>query len=146
MRDQQNEKLRLGKGRSYFVKSQLKRLRQEDDIWEADFFPVPQQGVWIGLVISHTDDFVLAHQKIREAADRQRSRPIARRGHAASAGRVLPPTTNALHARKARMGRASAALEASRHRGRVQDKLPKWDDAFGDLYAQVERNEPAEKT
>src|SRR4051794_6890596 len=58
-------KLKLGKG-SYFVKSQLRRLRQADDIWEADFFPVPMQGLWIGLVISHKDDFVLAHRTIEQ--------------------------------------------------------------------------------
>ena len=57
MRNLQDDKLKLGKG-SYFVKSQLKRLLQEDDIWEADFFPIPRQGLLIGLVISHTDDFV----------------------------------------------------------------------------------------
>ena len=65
MRDDQDDKLKLGKGRSYFVKSQLKRLRQEDDIWEVDFFPVPQERLWIGLVISHTDDFVLATEQSR---------------------------------------------------------------------------------
>jgi hypothetical protein len=32
-------KLRLGKG-VFFVKSQLRRLKQEDDTWEADFFPI----------------------------------------------------------------------------------------------------------
>lgn len=31
-----DEKLKLGKGVA-FVKSRLKRLRQGDDVWEADF-------------------------------------------------------------------------------------------------------------
>ena len=39
MRDNRRVKLKLGKG-SYFVKSQLRRLPQEDDIWEADVFAV----------------------------------------------------------------------------------------------------------
>jgi hypothetical protein len=145
MRDQQDDKLQLGKGRSYFVKSQLKRLRQEDDIWEADFFPVPQQGFWIGLVISHTDDFVLAHRTIEE-----------------------PPTVNDLAQLLAEAMRRP--LVEFSHRPRTiyvrerpewaelvphlkqvgievmyQDKLPKWDDAFGDLYAQVEENGPTGK-
>jgi hypothetical protein len=37
------DKLKLGKGAA-FVKSQLRRLRQEDDTWEADFFPIPCSG------------------------------------------------------------------------------------------------------
>jgi hypothetical protein len=37
----QPDKLKLGKGVSFFVKTQLRRLRQEDDTWEADFFPIP---------------------------------------------------------------------------------------------------------
>ena len=139
MRDQQDDRLKLGKG-SYFVKSQLRRLSQNDDIWEADFFPVPQQSLWIGLVISHTDDFVLAHQTIEE-----------------------PPTVNELARLLAEAIRRP--LIAFAHRPRTlylreglewvellphlkqvgiqvvyQDKLPKWDEAFGDLYAQVEEN------
>jgi hypothetical protein len=33
------ERLKLCKGASFFVKTQLRWLRQEDDTWEADFFP-----------------------------------------------------------------------------------------------------------
>lgn len=142
MRDHQEDKLTLGKGRSYFVKSQLKRLCQEDDIWEADYFPIPQQSLWIGLVISHTDDFVLAYRTIEE-----------------------PPTVNDL-ARLLAEAMRRPLVEFS-HRPRtlyirerpewaellphlkqigvevvIQGKLPKWDDAFGDLYAQVEGNRP----
>jgi hypothetical protein len=36
----EEEKLKLGKGAA-FVKSRLKRLPQEDNAWEADFFPLP---------------------------------------------------------------------------------------------------------
>src|SRR4051812_16083472 len=65
MRDHRDGQLKLGKG-SLFVKSQLKRLRRGDDIWEADFFPVPRRSLWIGLVINHADDFVLAHRAIEQ--------------------------------------------------------------------------------
>jgi len=34
--------LRLGKGATFFVKSQLKRLRHEDETWEADFRAMPK--------------------------------------------------------------------------------------------------------
>ena len=36
----ERKKLALGKGAA-FVKGRLKRLPQEQDTWEADFFPVP---------------------------------------------------------------------------------------------------------
>ena len=35
--------LKLGKGATFFVKSQLKRLRQEDETWEADFQGLPKR-------------------------------------------------------------------------------------------------------
>jgi hypothetical protein len=35
------DNLKLGKGAA-FVKSQLKRLRQEDEMWEADFRAIPK--------------------------------------------------------------------------------------------------------
>lgn len=138
MRDEQEHKLKLGKG-SFFVKSQLRRLRQEDDIWEADSLPLPQQGLWIGLVISHTDDFVLAYQTIE-----------------------APPTVNHLALLLAKAMRRPLVEFAHRPRTlyirerpewvellphlkqvgiRVvfQNSLPKWDDAFGDLYAQANK-------
>jgi hypothetical protein len=145
MRDQQDDHLQHGKGRSYFVKSQLKRLRQEDDIWEADFFPVPQQGLWIGLVISHTDDFVLAHQTIEESptvndlaqllAEAMR-RPLVAFSHRPRSLyiRERPEWAELLPHLK------QVGIEVV-----YQDKLPKWDDAFGDLYAQVEGNGPGRK-
>jgi hypothetical protein len=37
------DKLKLGKG-NVFVKSQLRRLRQEDETWEADFRALPKQS------------------------------------------------------------------------------------------------------
>ena len=137
MRDMQNDKLKLGKG-SYFVKSQLRRLRQEDDIWEADFFPIPQQSLWIGLVISHTDDFVLAHWTIKELptvnalarllAEAMR-RPLVEFAHR--------PRTLYLRERP-------EWVELLPHLKQVgiqivyRVDLPKWDAAFGDLYTQAE--------
>jgi hypothetical protein len=34
--------LMLGKGKSFFIKSQLRRLPQEDETWEADFRALPK--------------------------------------------------------------------------------------------------------
>jgi hypothetical protein len=53
---QQEEKLRLGKGAA-FVKGRLKRLRQEDETWEADFQALPKpvtqsQTHYLGVVVA----------------------------------------------------------------------------------------------
>ncbi len=136
MRDEQEHKLKLGKG-TFFVKSQLRRLRQKDEIWEADFFPVPQHELWIGLVISHTDDFVLAHRPIDEPptvnhlarllAEAMR-RPLVEFAH----------RPNTLYIRE-----RPEWIELLPHLKQVgiqtvyQNTLPKWDDAFGELYALV---------
>lgn len=50
------EKLKLGKGVA-FVKSRLKRLRQDDDVWEADFRALPKpmtqtETHYLGLVVA----------------------------------------------------------------------------------------------
>jgi hypothetical protein len=60
----QEVKLKLGKGAA-FVKSRLKRLRQEDEIWEADFQALPKpvgQSVteYLGMVVTQLDGFLLA--------------------------------------------------------------------------------------
>lgn len=131
-------KLKLGKGSSFFVKSQLRRLRQEDDIWEADFFPIPQQGLWIGLVINHTDEFVLAHQTIEEP-------PTVNHLARLLAEAMRRPLIEFAHRPRTLYIRERPEwIELLPHLKQVgiqvvyQDMLPKWDDAFGDLYAQVD--------
>src|SRR5215471_17741392 len=62
-------RLKLGKGASFFVKTRLRQLRQEDDTWEADFFPIPcaegkHDRVWWGIVLSHAHDNVLAQRMV----------------------------------------------------------------------------------
>jgi len=68
---QEPDRLKLGKGASFFVKTKLRRLRQEDDTWEADFFPLPcsaseHDGVWWGIVLSHSHENVLAQRTVEE--------------------------------------------------------------------------------
>ena len=60
----EEEKLKLGKGAA-FVKSELKRLPQEDETWEADFEALPKpitqsQTHYLGMVVTQPDAFVLA--------------------------------------------------------------------------------------
>jgi hypothetical protein len=61
-------KLRLGKGVA-FVKSQLHRLRQEDETWEADFRALPKpigQGTthYLGMVLTQPDGLFRAESEL----------------------------------------------------------------------------------
>lgn len=63
-------KLKLGKG-EFFVKSQLRRLRQEDETWEADFRALPQAITqsathYLGLVLTQPDGFLLAESEVEQ--------------------------------------------------------------------------------
>jgi len=65
------ESLKLGKGVA-FVKSQLKRLRQEEETWEADFRALPKPPMqsathYIGMVLSQPDGFLLAEFEINQS-------------------------------------------------------------------------------
>ena len=64
-------KLKLGKGNA-FVKSQLLRLRQENETWEADFRALPKpisQGAthYFGMVLTQPDGFLRAEAKIEQS-------------------------------------------------------------------------------
>ena len=64
-------KLKLGKGNA-FVKSQLRRLRQEDETWEADFRTLPklisQSGThYLGMVLTQPDGFLRAEAEIEQS-------------------------------------------------------------------------------
>jgi hypothetical protein len=59
---------KLGKGVA-FVKSRLKRLRQDDDVWEADFRALPKpmtqaETHYLGLVVSQADGRLLADRPV----------------------------------------------------------------------------------
>lgn len=64
----EEEKLKLGKGAA-FVKSRFKRLRQEDDTWEADFRALPKpitqtETHYLGLVVAQPDGSLLADSHV----------------------------------------------------------------------------------
>jgi hypothetical protein len=64
------EILQLGKGVA-FVKSQLRRLRQEDETWEADFRALPQAVTqsathYLGLVVTQPHGFLLAESEVEK--------------------------------------------------------------------------------
>lgn len=66
------KKLKLGKG-SAFVKSRLKRLRQEEEAWEVDFRDWPQSHSqrlhYIGMVVSQSDGGFLAEKEVDSQPD-----------------------------------------------------------------------------
>lgn len=66
-----DDTLKLGKGVA-FVKGQCKRLRQEDETWEADFRALPkpttQTGThYLGIVLTQAHGFLLAEAKLERA-------------------------------------------------------------------------------
>ncbi len=140
--------LKLGKGAA-FVKSRLKRLRQEDDTWEADFFPIPcsdgqHDSVWMGMVLSHAHDYVLAQRNFDEPPTvNDLARLLAHAMQRPLAGPIHRP--RCLYLR----GRPEWA-ELLPHLKQIgiqvvsQEALPKWDRAFGDLFAQVEQARAAQ--
>src|SRR5437763_3621981 len=65
---QESDNLKLGKGAA-FVKSRFKRLRQEDDTWEADFRALPKpitqsETHYLGLVVAQPDGSLLADSHV----------------------------------------------------------------------------------
>ena len=54
-------KLKLGKGVA-FVKSRLRQLRLNDDIWEADFGLLDDGVTWLGLVVCPTSGAIFASE------------------------------------------------------------------------------------
>jgi hypothetical protein len=141
---QESDKLKLGKGASFFVKSRLQRLPQEGDTWEADFFPIPctesePDCAWWGIVLSHSHENVLAQRIVEEPltvndlatllAEAMR-RPLVDFSHRPGCIylRARPEWAELLPHLK------QVGIEVV-----SQEALPKWDRNFGDLYAQVEQ-------
>lgn len=149
MPDWSDDRLRLGKGASFFVKTQLRRLRQDDDTWEADFFPIPcsdseQSGVWWGLALSHAHDNVLAQRTVEEP-------PTVNDLAVLLAEAMRRPLADFSHRPRCLYLRARPEwAELLPHLKQIgiqvvsQEALPKWDRAFGDLPAQVEQARDAQ--
>jgi hypothetical protein len=146
---QEPDRLKLGKGASFFVKTQLRRLRQEDDTWEADFFPLPcsaseHDGVWWGIVLSHSQENVLALHTVEEP-------PTVNDLARLLAEAMRRPLVDFPHRPRCLYLRARPKwAELLPHLKQIgieivaRDTLPKWDQAFGDLYAKVEQARAAE--
>jgi hypothetical protein len=143
VRNEQQE-LKLGKGATFFVKAQLRRLRQEDDTWEADFFSIPcsdseHDSVWWGIVMSHEHDKVLAQRMVEEPPTvNDLANLLAEAMRRSLAGFSHRPRCLLLRAR-AEWAELLPHLKQVGIHAVAQDSLPKWDRNFGDLQAQVEQ-------
>src|SRR5262245_24277544 len=139
----ESDKLKLGKG-SAFVKSRLKYLRQEEDAWEADFFAIPCSGgkhdsVWMGLVLSHAHEYVLAQGTFEEPPTvNDLARLLADAMQRPMSGPIHRPRRLYLRARP-EWAELLPHLEQIGIQVVSQETLPKWEEAFGDLQAQVEQ-------
>jgi hypothetical protein len=144
MPDKSDHQLKLGKGASFFVKTRLRWLPQEDDTWQADFFPIPGSdsepgGVWWGIVLSHAHENVLAQRTVEES-------PTVNDLANLLAEAMRRPLVDFSHRPRCLYLRARPEwAELLPHLKQIgievvfQDALPKWDRTFGDLYAQVEQ-------
>jgi Domain of unknown function (DUF6930) len=138
-----DDKLKLGKGVA-FVKSQLRHLRQEDDTWEADFFPIPCSGgehdsVWMGMVLSQAHDYLLAQRTVEKPPSvNDLARLLADAMQRPLAGPIHRPRCLSMRARP-EWAELVPHLKQIGVQVVSQGTLPKWDRTFGDLYAQVQR-------
>ena len=69
MRKKTDDPLKLGKGQSFFVKSRLKRLPQEDEVWEADFRALPKpmgqnETHYLGMVLTRPHGALLSEEEV----------------------------------------------------------------------------------
>ena len=140
---EERNKLKLGKGAA-FVKTRLKYLPQGEDTWEADFFPIPRSDgrrecMWMGMVLSHAHNFVLARRTFAEPPSvNDLARLLADAMQRPLAERIHRPQRLYLRA-KPEWVELLPHLEQIGINVVSQQTLPKWDQAFGDLQAQVEQ-------
>jgi uncharacterized protein DUF6930 len=147
-----HEHLKLGKGAA-FVKSKLRDLPQTDDVWEADFQPIPEQvckrmnqgELWLGLVVSVPERFHLADlllevppptvNDLARLLAQAMNRPLVDRAHRPARIRLRDnPQWRELLPHLGQLG-----IEVV-----TQDSLPAWDEVALDFFRgmreiQVER-------
>jgi hypothetical protein len=134
-------KLKLGKGVA-FVKSQLRRLRQEYEIWEADFRTLPKpisQGAthYVGMVLTQPDGFLRAEAEIEQSPNVNELATLL--AHAMKRPMVdghLRPRR--IHLRGNPKGKPLfPALKELGIEVVIKTDLPKVEEAFGEFLAQV---------
>jgi hypothetical protein len=142
---QEPERLKLGKGVA-FVKSQLRRLPQCDEIWEADIRPASVPGnsgtIWEGLVISH-DGWFLNERSFEEPAT---VNDLAR---ILADAMLRPCDENPRRPNTLRIRKRLEWVELLPHLEQLgirvvsAPRLGKWDHVFKDFCRKVLRSKPA---
>jgi hypothetical protein len=142
-------KLKLGKGNA-FVKSQLRRLVQEDETWEADFRalpePISQSAThYIGMVLTQPDGFLRAEAEIERSPNvndlatllaHAMKRPLVSGHHRPRRIHLREnPNWNPLF----------PALKEIGIHVVIKPDLPKIDEAFGEFLAQVKETRSVKK-
>src|ERR1019366_2448010 len=151
MRDTKDDELRLGKGATFFVKSQLKRLRQEDETWEADFRalpkPITQSAThYLGMVLVSPHGDLMAMFEIEQSptvSDLAKLLAVAMRRPLAL-GSHRP---RRIHVRgNPRWKELSPHLKEVGIEAVVQKKLPQVDDAYNEFVQDMKKARSADKT
>jgi hypothetical protein len=142
-------KLKLGKGNA-FVKSQLRRLVQEDETWEADFRalpePISQSAThYIGMVLTQPDGFLRAEAEIERSPNvndlatllaHAMKRPLVSGHH----------RPRRIHLRENPNWKPLfPALKEIGIHVVIKPDLPKIDEAFGEFLAQVKETRSVKK-
>lgn len=145
-----SSKLKLGKGAA-FVKSQLKRLRQEDETWEVDFRALPKPVMqtathYVGMVVTQPDGFYLAGLRVERTPNvndlatllaHAMKRPLTEGAHR---------PTRILFRKNPRWKELFPHLKEIGIEVVVQDDLPKNEEAFNDYLRHLEKSRSAGKT
>jgi len=147
----QRDSLNLGKGASFFVKSQLKRLRQEDETWEADFRALPKPRTqsdthYLGMVLTQPHGYLLADFEVewtptvndlaKLLAEAMR-RPMALGSH----------RPRCLHVRgNPRWQELLPHLKEIGVEVAIQNNLPKVNEAFEEFMGQVKKSRPGRES
>jgi hypothetical protein len=143
--------LKLGKGASFFVKSRLRRLRQENDTWEADFRALPNPRTqsdthYLGMVLTQPHGYILADFEVQWTptvndlakllAEAMR-RPMALGSHRPCC----------LHVRgNPRWQELFPHLKEIGVKVIIQNDLPKVNEAFEEFMDQVKKTRPGRET
>lgn len=145
MRDTDSNHLNLGKGKSFFVKSQMKRLPQEDETWEADFRALPKPRTqadthYLGLVLTQPHGFLLANLEVEQS-------PTVNDLARLLAEAMRRPWTEGAHRPRRLLLRENPRwtelfphLKEIGIEVAVQDKLPKVNEAYEEYFQQVQKS------
>ncbi|HBJ37848.1 MAG TPA: hypothetical protein DDZ51_24440, partial [Planctomycetaceae bacterium] len=142
-------KLKLGKGVA-FVKSQLNRLPQEDETWEADFRALPKPITqstthYVGMVLTQPDGFLRGESEIDHSPTVNDLATLL--AHVMKRPLIeVPLRPRHIHLRgNPKWKPLFSALEEFGIEVAIKTDLPKFQEAFGEFLAHVKEARSAGK-